>query len=141
VTSDRVAAAPHDEAEREEVEGESEEDSFDKTFASGTILTHFFANDDLERRRSVVADFNFVPLDSVPRGETQQEVVRSVDDSPSGVPVSVTLFAGRGVAAVYVGGCKQLEATTALSSLVGVGAGGPVASESGMALLRVSQAN
>ena len=161
MTLERFAAAPRDEqGEREEVEGESEEDNLERTFASGTILTHFLVIDDLERRRSgVVADFDFVPADSVPSGETQQEVVRSAGDSSSDVPVSVTFFAvrtGRGVAvavavAVYVGGRKRrlrLEATaTALSSKlasVGVvdGAGEP-ASESGMAMatLRVSQAD
>jgi hypothetical protein len=110
-------------------------------------LTHFFVNDDLERRRSVVVDFDFFSLDSVPPGETQQEVllVHSVDDSPSGMPTSVTFFAVRtgrlgGVAAVYVGGREKLEAT--ITAPVGVGAGGPGTSESGMAaILRLSQAD
>ena len=72
MTLERFAAAPRDEhGEREEVEGESEEDNLERTFASGTILTHFLVIDDLERRRSgVVADFDFVPADSVPSGET-----------------------------------------------------------------------
>jgi len=150
-TLERFVAAPRDEGEREEVEWESEEDSFERTFASGTILTHFLVNDDLERRRSVVvADFDFVPSEWVPPGETQQEAAHSAGDSPSEVPASVTFFAvrtGRGVAAaVYVGGRKpRLEEATALSSskltpAVGVGAGGSAASESGTAILRASQA-
>ena len=151
-TLERFVAAPRDKGEREEGEGESEEDSFERTFASGTILTHFLVNDDLEKRRSVVADFDFVPSEWVPPGETQQEAAHSAGDSPSKVSASVTFFAvrtGRGVAAaVYVGGReRRLEEATALSSskltpAVGVGAGGPAASESGtaMAILRVSQA-
>ncbi len=72
----RVAAPRNDDDKGEENERECEEDSFEKTLASGTILTHFLVSDsEKRRRRRSVADFDFVfvAADSDLPGEVQEE--------------------------------------------------------------------
>jgi hypothetical protein len=96
----------------EEYEGEREEDNFEKTFASGTIVTHFLASDAERRRwRGVrVADFNFV-ADAVAAalGEGVQEVHGAGDldgpESDSAIfAVRMGTGTGRGVAAAVCEG-------------------------------------
>lgn len=73
----RVTAPRDDDDKGEENERECEEDSFEKTFASGTmILTPFLVSDEENRRRRrSVADFDFVfvAADSDLPGEVQEE--------------------------------------------------------------------
>jgi hypothetical protein len=68
--------ARDDDDKGEENERECEEDSFEKTFASGTgtILTHFLVSDSETRRRSVADfDFVFVAADLRLPGEVQED--------------------------------------------------------------------
>jgi hypothetical protein len=96
------AAAPRD-SEWEEDENGNEEDSFEKTFASGTILTHFCV---IERRRGGGAgdlDFAAAAAAATVDNPGEAQVMLSAADGPGAGPEPIIAFAlGRSVDVVVL---------------------------------------